>query len=402
MEEEKGKLNTEDSLLLLLRAALHREKAELPGETDWMGLFRLAGRHHILPLILEAAWQSGAPKKDLEPVQYTSMRLMAAQTRRTAAFLNLYRELAGEGFCPVVLKGLICRLLYPEPDLRPSNDEDLMIGQEELPAVHERLLKLGLKCTTAQPFKDEYEIAYSSPDLHLELHLSPFLADSKVYGRWNDLFEGALSRTAEVCAEDVPVRTLSPTDHLLYLICHASKHFLHSGVGIRQICDIALFSEHYKEEIDWQHLREACGRIRIEGFAAAVYAVSSRRLGFDLPAVFSGMEIDEGPMLQDIFSGGIYGAVDENRAHSAVITLEAAAKQNPDRKKVRMPSSLFPPAVSMARKYPCLKKHPWLLPGAWIFRILHYLRHRGGGSDTAESLRIGRERVELLKKYGII
>ena len=45
------------------------------------------------------------------------------------------------------------------------------------------------------------------------------------------------------------------TDHLLYLILHALKHFLYSGFGIRQVCDIALFSERYRDEIDWSRVK---------------------------------------------------------------------------------------------------------------------------------------------------
>lgn len=35
---------------------------------------------------------------------------------------------------------------------------------------------------------------------------------------------------------------MNASDHLFYLICHALKHFYHSGFGIRQVCDILLFA----------------------------------------------------------------------------------------------------------------------------------------------------------------
>lgn len=36
---------------------------------------------------------------------------------------------------------------------------------------------------------------------------------------------------------------LAPTDHLLCLLCHAYKHFLYAGFGIRHVCDIGIFAE---------------------------------------------------------------------------------------------------------------------------------------------------------------
>ena len=37
---------------------------------------------------------------------------------------------------------------------------------------------------------------------------------------------------------------------ILYLLLHAFKHFLHSGFGIRQVSDIILFSEKYRDQIE--------------------------------------------------------------------------------------------------------------------------------------------------------
>lgn len=38
------------------------------------------------------------------------------------------------------------------------------------------------------------------------------------------------------------------------MICHAFKHFLHSGFGIRQVCDIVLFANAYGREIGQKYL----------------------------------------------------------------------------------------------------------------------------------------------------
>ena len=65
-----------------------------------------------------------------------------------------------------------------------------------------------------------------------------------------------------------------------------------------------------------------------------------------------------------------------------------------------MLASLFPPVATLAGRFPYLKKAPWLLPLAWIQRILRYRQERPGAS--AEALKIGKERVELMRTYGII
>ncbi len=394
--------NTERAFLALLQAALHNGTAELPDQVDWPGLFQLANLHHILPLILEAAWRSGAPEEHLTQARLAAMPIVMSQVRRTASFLALYRQLAAQGLQPLVLKGLVCRSLYPNPDNRPSSDEDLLIRPASFPAVHEALLRCGLHCEGEDTVAEAHEKVYTGPDLCLELHLSPFPTDSIAYGDLNAFFEGAHERAITLEIGGTLVRTLSATDHLLYLICHAYKHFLHSGVGIRQVCDIMLFAERCCPEIGWDRVRNSCDQVRIERFAAAMFAIGTRHLGFTAPTAFCDIQTDEGPMLRDMFSGGVYGAADENRQHSATITLNAVTRQRQGKKSSGVLGSLFLPLNSMKRKFPYLKKYPWLLPAAWVQRMGRYLLYRGKSIDPAVSIRIGNERIALLRTYGII
>ena len=405
MAEQALTENTERAFLALLRTALHGGNAVLPDGIDWPALLGLARRHQVFPLILEAAWQNAElPEPLLSSARMMSMNLVMRQAQRTSVFLMLYKSLAEQGLCPLILKGFVCRSLYPDPDSRPSNDEDLLIEPAAFPAVHAALLAQGLSCECEAPTADMHEITYTAPYLRIELHLSLFPADSLAYGDLNALFPSVHERAVDFNADGVTVRTLSPTDHLLYLIGHAFKHFLHSGVGIRQVCDIAVFAEHFKTEIDWARIRRSCDSVRMSGFAAAVFAIASRHLGFAVPAAFADIKTDEGPMLRDMLSGGVYGATEENRIHSSTITLEAVAAQKQQRKNTGALASLFPPLSSMQAKFPYLRRFPWLLPFAWLQRICQYLIRRRGAArvNPAESLRIGQERVALLREYGIL
>ena len=59
----------------------------------------------------------------------------------------------------------------------------------------------------------------------------------------------------------------------------------------------------------------------------------------------------------------------------------------------------------LAGRYPYLKEKPYLLPLAWVNRILKYGKETAGGSadnNAAQSIKIGNGRVALLKEYGII
>ena len=44
---------------------------------------------------------------------------------------------------PLVMKGIVCRSLYPKPDLRPSGDEDLLIPEKDFAAVDAYFMRKG-------------------------------------------------------------------------------------------------------------------------------------------------------------------------------------------------------------------------------------------------------------------
>ena len=88
-----------------------------------------------------------------------------------------------------------------------------------------------------------------------------------------------------------------------------------------------MFSKKYEDQIDWEYVWGNCEKVRMTKFAAGLFRIASKRLGFDMPAVFSDIDVDETDLLSDMLSGGIYGAIEENRQHSATITLVAAAQR---------------------------------------------------------------------------
>lgn len=94
-------------------------------------------------------------------------------------------------------------------------------------------------------------------------------------------------------------------------------------------------------------------------------------------------------------------------SHSVLPMIYAAVVRCPAARKAGngLLKTVFPPARQLAGRYPYLKEKPYLLPLAWVNRILKYGKETAGGSadnNAAQSIKIGSERVALLKEYGII
>ena len=390
---------TDKRLLDALRCAVHGETVswgDSLSSDDQRSLTRLAHIHSILPLVAEAVGSKDAP------LLVIARQQTVRQAQRTADFLLLYRELTDRGLHPLVIKGIVLRDLYPQPEQRPSTDEDLLVSDSDYPLLRDALLDCGLRID-GEPAPDAEEITFRDQGRHLylEVHRRLFAEGSDAYGDCNAPFVHALERSIMVEIQGVRFRTLCPTDHLLYLICHAYKHLLHGGVGVRQICDMGLFSARYGEELDWEYIVSTCEALHIRRFAAALFAIGEQYLGLPAPDAFAGCDEDLQPLLEDILSGGVYGAEDIDRLHSSTLTLDAVAADRTGRRRGGALRSLFPPAKDLSGRYTYLRTKPWLLPTAWVQRIWGYLAGRKAVRPT-ETLRIGRDRIALLKRYGII
>jgi len=377
---------------------------------EWQRLFSLAQLHQVLPLFYDAVYPYVTAPLAAEIKRMVRLQVMQ-QTMKTSEFLELNRKLQFAGVKPLVVKGLVCRNLYPNPDARASGDEDVLIPGELFARCHRVLLAFGMQTTEAAP-TSAYEVPYRKDGslLYIELHKHLFPPESAAYGNLNRFFVDVHDRAVEESIQGHEIFTMDPTDHLLYLICHAFKHFLHSGFGIRQVCDIILFANRYGCRVDWQRILRCCKKIHADKFAAALFRIGEKYLVFDpekavYPEIWRQIPVEEGPMLEDLLSGGLYGDSSMSRRHSSNMTLAAVAAQKQGKKAVSTTlAAAFPAPEKLEGRYPWLKNQPWLVPAAWGHRLWKYSREtrETKQNSAADALKIGNERIELLKRYGIV
>ena len=394
---------TETQFLHIAKSAI--SGVDLPAEkVDWPAIFTLANQQKLLPILFEAVRKMPAAEENVALFAVTKQQVIGQvlnQTVRSAEFSDLYHKLRSAGLHPIVVKGQLCSRLYPLKDHRISADDDLYIPDAEFMACHEQLLANGLTTDTpANEFATADEVSYTKSDspLYIELHRHLFDSSEDAHDELNHFF-----------ASLKPVETdsflaMPPHEHMLYLILHAYKHFVRSGIGLRQFCDIGLWAWEYHDEIDWQRLHDQCASVHAATFAAAAFCIARDYLGieFDLPAPWDG-SIDVEPLLHDSLCGGVYGSNDLTRLHSSTVTLNAV-KASRTGAKSGVLRTVFPKREYLERRYPYLKKRPYLLPVAWTQRLAHYAGEKKTGADSSASgsIKLAKERIELMKRYDIL
>lgn len=394
---------TETQFLHIAKAAI--SGGDLPAEkVDWPTIFTLANQQKLLPILFEAARKTPAAAENAALFAAVKQQVIAQvlhQTMRASEFADLYQKLRAAGLYPIVVKGQLCSCLYPQTDHRISADDDLLIPDGEFMACHEQLLANGL--TTDTPVDelataDEVSYTKNGSPLYIELHRHLFDSAEDAHDELNHFF------TDINPVEMEGFLAMLPHEHLLYLLLHAYKHFVRSGIGLRQFCDIGLWARAYHTEIDWQRLHEQCESVHAATFAAAAFHIAGDYLGieFDLPAPWDG-SIDVEPLLHDSLCGGVYGSNDLTRLRSATVTLNAV-KASRTGEKSSVLRTVFPKREYLERRYPYLRKRPYLLPVAWVQRLAHYASEKqsGTGNSASGSIKLAKERIELMKRYGIM
>jgi len=375
-----------------------------------------AQKQNLFPLIFDASQRLPGYER-IEAQYFASVAAQVSQqAQKTADFLQLYNAFLADGLSPIVLKGIICRSLYGDrADFRPSGDEDILVSKDDYAEAIRVLNNCGYT-TDEKPDKDldlVQEVTFKSPEspLTIELHLNPFGTENNIRSSMNEWFRNVFDSQETLLIENVPIRTLEQTDHMLFLIFHAFKHFIRGGFGIRLMLDTLLFAEKYFDCINWDYISRGLASVNATGFYDDLVILGNKYLGFTLPEKETGTSPDE--LLDDMFHMGTFGNTNTADRVAAVITADVVQKVS-DRNKVDCSKSsklcsmfrgLFPSWQTWISKKPYLKDKPWMLPVEWVKRLVHFLRGQtdmssmkeiGGGCEIAD------RRIELLKKYKVL
>jgi len=408
---------SEERFLMILKDAFHPGEGipsctELPaiGDfIDWKSIFDTARKQNLFPLIYDAAttYPSFAGFGQVCPQYFTAATAsMAVQMRKNTDFLALYKAFLDVDLAPVTVKGIICRELYGEKaDFRPSGDEDLLIEKKDYEKMVSVLEACGyhssLQLDRAQSVPQE--ITFYGENLTIELHLSPFGME-KMNAWFRDVFQR--SETLEV--KGIPVKTMTPTDHFLFLVFHAFKHFTFGGFGVRIMLDILLSMEKYENQMDWSRMDQALEDVGACGFLADLIEMGNQWLGFQLTQRYR--PVCPAELLEDMFRMGTFGNATgtdwiAGRMVSDTVQKKGISGKIHHNQLLSCLRLIFPSWKMWISWKPYLKDQPWMILREWMRRARRYLFDGTARNDIKrlnKSYKIASERIELLGKYEIL
>ena len=246
---------------------------------DWEQLFRMAHSQAVTGLLIDGVAQDTMrPDNGLWDQWVAHLFFLERANRYIAQRGEAWIEkLAQAGISATVFKGSSVASWYPEPLHRSHGDVDMVItdGWNKLDAFLEQE---GWKPYRSQ----EDEIVLEEKNgLLVEFHRHW----ECLYNPWTN------GRLQKIC------RKAQPGDREVYLVClilHIQRHFLTYGVGLKQVCDVAVMLR--EASLDMEKVARMLRMLQAERFSRLLFGFISVHLGgvesYPLRPVATGKEFN--------------------------------------------------------------------------------------------------------------
>ena len=232
---------------------------------------------------------------------------------------QLHKLLTEHGIPYAILKGAASAAYYPDPALRTMGDVDFIVRQDGIERTCEAIKKLGFTCADSE---SEHHVVFRKAQSVWELH---WKAPGIPVG--NQRIEAILDTIIDDAEEKDGCMVPSKFHHGLVLLLHTAEHLLNTGIGLRHLCDWAMFYSSLSNDAFVATFQESLQSVGLWRFAQLLTLTCVRYLG--APAREWAGTSDEGlleSIIEDILSGGNFGIKDEQRINQAKLMTNGAER----------------------------------------------------------------------------
>lgn len=259
-----------------------KEKTELSAN-EMASLFETAQKQSVIGLVSHALVSNNVTLDDRHAMLAMGFlkKIPQNNAKNIVDMVSLSRFMENSGMPMVVVKGQTLAALYPTPELRECGDIDFFCGASNFVKARQLMAeKLGVKFDDGIPVKHlEFKIDGTQYELHRILSI---FSRPKSQRRFNEIMEKALLCREKIIINDKPVPILPATENLLFQTVHVFYHIYKEGVGLRQLCDMAIFIHRMQDEIDFQKLSLWLKELHLTKVFEAIVSLLVSRLGLKL------------------------------------------------------------------------------------------------------------------------
>ncbi|MBQ8999285.1 MAG: nucleotidyltransferase family protein [Clostridium sp.] len=370
--------NAEKQFVDILSAGIRGKVADKIYENvEWDEVIDLANKHKVEGIIYLALRKSNLVSKVGEK-RINLLKQKAAitgigQSRHISGLSIVFNKIIEENIPVIVLKGLVVRDFYPQPDQRTMSDADILVHKDDVEKVKKLLIEMGYI------FLEDHKASHHIALVHhkypvIEVHWNLFKRD----GFSNDLehYERLIwNRAIKVNVGEAEVLSISYEDLALHLCMHMAAHLASTGFGVRQLCDLVLLVEKKGEEIDWNSFIMKARMYGFEKFSLIMFLLCKELFQMEIPKELEVKSVNNkkyvSALIDEIFESGVHGKKEMANQFATQVAFNFEDKDSNATLGAikRYFRFIFPRIDDMSDKYSYAKKFKILAPIAWIHHL---------------------------------
>lgn len=370
--------NAQKQFVDILSAGIRGKSADkVYDNVEWDEVIDLADKHKVEGIIYLALRKSklisNIGEEKISLLKQKAAITGITQSRHISGLSTVLNKINERNIPVIVLKGLVVREFYPQPDQRSMNDADILVHEGDVEKVKQLLIDMGYV------YLEDHKASHHIALVHhkypfIELHWNLFKRD----GFSNELehYERLIWRRAiKVNVGEAEVLSLSYEDLALHLCMHMAAHLVATGFGVRQLCDFVLLVEHKGDEIDWNSFIMKARMYGFEKFGKIIFLLCNKLFNMEVPKEINIKVVNNkkyvSALLNEIFEAGVHGKKEMANQFATQVAFNFEEKDSNATLGAinRYFRFIFPKIDDMSDKYSYAKKVKILTPIAWIHHL---------------------------------
>ena len=384
----------EQELLKITAAALFEKEYDVHSNIDYATVLEEASAQSVFGLVYPLV-SSALPEQKAAKYEERFFTQVLQNTMVESGHAAVHELMASNQIPYVTIKGCISAKYYPDPSLRCMGDVDFLVKKSDFDRAVELTEKQGFV-----PEEEESSVRHRSLkkgtvvwEVH---HTVSGIPEGMIGAICRRKLDGIIKSAVRYETESGVFMVPDDFYHGLVMLLHVAGHVTSTGVGLRHVCDWAVFVNSMSENALIEMFRKDFKEIGLWYFAKVLTALCTKYLG--LPKREFTSDVDDkllADMMDDILTGGNFGKKDKDRYHSSMLVssdnsnmLKNGLRTLNKRAKVRMPIT---------------EKVPVLLPIGWAYVGVNHLVMIRKGQRPAihpkRTLEKSSKRRDLNKSY---
>ena len=321
--------------------------------------------------------------------------LVRSNVKVTVAHQRLHELMSRHGIPYVILKGLASASHYTDPDRRQMGDVDFIVKPEDFERTYNALTSEGFH---GSEDKHEHHVRFETDFGVWELHWkAPGIPEGNAAEKY---LEQIVDQAVAYDGCMIP----SDFHHGLVILAHSAHHWINTGIGLRHLCDWAVFYARFSDDEFCSMFEKALKEAGLWKYARIITAACITYLGAPPRQWVGDVSADYvSQVMEDIHESGNFGCKDGERLNQAKLMTDGKDMTVNDTGMLKQIIKAL--AAKAQVQWPLFKKCPILLPfgviGIAIRHVFKVLQNKRPQIHVKQMLTGAQERKAIYRDFSL-